>query len=116
MGRRHAGAENGSMKRLRLALVTAVLFTATLTPLLGQRSGYPVEEFAARRQRLAASLEQGLLVMFSATSEPPGLRFRQDNDFYYLTGSEDINAVMVMEAPSGATHVFVPRLPAGTVL
>lgn len=104
------------MRRLRACAPTILLIALALVPLQGQRTGYPAEEFDARRQRLASSLKSGLVVMFSATSEPPGLRFRQDNDFYYLTGSEDINAVMVMEVPSGATHIFVPQLPAGTVL
>jgi len=104
------------MNRLRVVAAAAVLMTLTLTTLHGQRTGYPAEEFAMRRQRLASGLERGLMVMFSAAAEPPGLRFRQDNDFYYLTGSEDVNAVMVMEVPSGATHVFVPRLAPSTVL
>ncbi len=104
------------MNRLRGVLATAVLLVLALAPLTGQRTDYPAEEFATRRQRLASGLERGLVLMFSATTEPAGLRFRQDNDFYYLTGSEDLNAVMVMEVPSGATHMFVPRLPAGTVL
>jgi Xaa-Pro aminopeptidase len=104
------------MTRVRPVAATLVLLALALVPLSGQRTGYPAEEFAARRQRLAAGLERGLVVMFSATVEAAGVNFRQDNDFYYLTGSEDLNAVMVMEVPSGATHVYVPRLPAGTVL
>jgi len=101
------------VRRLALVLFALVVVTA---PLSGQRTGYPAEEFAARRQQLAARLDAGLLILFSRTAEQAGLRFRQDHDFYYLTGSEDLNAVLVMETPSGATHVFVPRLPAGTVL
>ena len=104
------------MKQLRACLATLVLVAVTLVPLSSQRTGYPADEFAARRQKLAAQLKPGLLVLFAAAAEPPGLRFRQDHDFYYLTGSEDVNAVMVMEVPGGATHMFVPRLPASTVL
>ncbi len=104
------------MNRLRVTTAAALVLLLTIVPVHGQRTGYPAEEFAARRQRLASSLESGLVVMFSAASEPAGLRFRQDNDFYYLTGSEDVNAVMVMDVPSGATHIFVPRLAASTVL
>lgn len=99
----------------RTVIVTVALVLLTLISLQGQRVGYPTEEFSARRQRLASQLDRGLLVMFSASAEPAGLRFRQDHDFYYLTGSEDVNAVMVMEVPSGTTHMFVPRLSAGTV-
>ena len=39
--------------------------------------------------------------MFGATQPPAGLRFRQDNDFYYLTGNESLNAVLVMDAGEG---------------
>ena len=55
----------------------------------GRRAhGLRAEEFAARRQRLAKALERGTLVMFGATDATPGVRFRQDNDFFYLTGNE----------------------------
>ncbi|HXH25519.1 MAG TPA: Xaa-Pro peptidase family protein [Vicinamibacterales bacterium] len=74
-----------------------------------QRTGYPPEEFAARRMRLAKTLERGTLMLFGSTEPLPGLRFRQDNDFYYLTGSEALNAVLVMDAPSGASHLFMPK-------
>jgi Xaa-Pro aminopeptidase len=40
------------------------------------------------------------------------VRFRQDHDFYYLTGSEALNAVLVMDVASGETHVFMPKLSA----
>ena len=72
--------------------------------------GYPPEEFTARRQQLAKALQRGTLVMFGATAAPAGLRFRQDHDFYYLTGNESLNAVLVMDVPSGASHLFLPKL------
>ena len=104
------------MSIVRRRLLIAALTLLAVVPLAGQRTGYPVEEFTARRTRLAQGLDRGLIVLFSASSEPAGLKPRQDNDFYYLTGSEDINAVLVIEAPSGVAHVFVPRLAAGTIM
>jgi Xaa-Pro aminopeptidase len=50
--------------------------------------------------------------MFGATAPAAGLRFRQDNDFYYLTGNESMNAVLVMDAATGASHLFMPKLSA----
>jgi Xaa-Pro aminopeptidase len=73
-----------------------------------QRVGYPVDEFASRRQKLAAALGDGALVMFGVTEAPAGLRFRQDNDFYYLTGNESLNAALLLDAPSGRTQLFLP--------
>ena len=80
-----------------------------------ERMGYESGEFAARRQRLARVLERGTLVMFGATAPTPGLRLRQDHDFYYLTGNESLNAVLVMDVPSGAAHLFMPKLSAGEI-
>ena len=97
------------MTRLRLPLIVASLVLLWGSLPRAERVGYPPEEFAARRQRLAKSLERGTLVLFGAPSEAPGLRFRQDNDFFYLTGSEALSAVLVMDAPSGQAHVFMPK-------
>ena len=111
------------MRRLRARL--APLFRALAVPALlaavwtsspaAERMGYPAEEFAARRQRLAAVLQRGTLVMFGATSPTPGLRSRQDNDFFYLTGSESLNAALVMNAATGDEHLFMPKLSAGEI-
>jgi Xaa-Pro aminopeptidase len=99
------------MTRVRLTMLVLATMIATVFP-AAERIGYPPEEFAARRQQLARVLQRGTLVMFGATSPIPSVRFRQDNDFYYLTGNESFNAVLVMDVPSGAAHLFLPRLTA----
>jgi Xaa-Pro aminopeptidase len=102
---------DASMIRVRLALVVVATMIAAALP-RAERMGYPAEEFAARRQQLAKVLQQGTLVMFGGTDPIPGVRFRQDNDFYYLTGNESFNGVLVMDVPSGAAHLFLPKLSA----
>ena len=92
---------------LFVLLVVAVVWTSSPA---AERMGYRPEEFTARRQRLATALQRGTLVMFGATSPAEGLRFRQDNDFFYLTGNESLNAALVMDAATGESHLFVPRL------
>ena len=80
-----------------------------------ERIGYAPEEFSLRRQRLASALRGGTLVMFGATSPAQGLRFRQDNDFFYLTGNESLNAALVMDGATGEAHLFLPKLSAGEI-
>jgi len=80
-----------------------------------ERLGYPPSEFVARRQALAKELGKGTVVLFGATAPTAGIRFRQDNDFYYFTGNEDLNAVMVMNAATGATTLFLPKQTAGDI-
>jgi Xaa-Pro aminopeptidase len=53
-------------------------------------------------------LERGTVILLGSTVPLPGLRFRQDNDFYYLTGNESLNAVVVMDVPTAETHLFLP--------
>ena len=98
-----------SAKRSRRLLLLTLLVVLTW-PIAAERMGYSPEEFATRRQALARALQHGTLVMFGATEPVPGLRFRQDNDFFYLTGNESLNAVLVMDAPSGESHLFMPKL------
>jgi Xaa-Pro aminopeptidase len=99
--------------RQRAAAVTLALLTVLCISLpSAERMGYAPAEFAARRERLAKVLQRGTLVMFGATAASPGVRFRQDNDFFYLTGNESLNAALVMDAANGESHLFLPKLSA----
>ena len=86
----------------------ALLLSLWLAVPLAQRAGYPSDEFATRRQRLAKALGEGSLVMFGATEPAAGVRFRQDNDFYYLTGNESLGAALIVDVPGGTSHLFLP--------
>ena len=60
----------------------------------------PASEFHARRVALAGKLNGGVALLF-AGQEPvlDFTPFRQDSNFYYLTGWEEPGAVLVIEAP-----------------
>jgi Xaa-Pro aminopeptidase len=92
--------------RVSIALC-AVL--AAVAPAGAGRLGYPPEEFAARRKALAGELKEGLVLLVGKTLPNIATRNHQDNDFYYLTGNEDLNAVLVLDAASGEARLFLPR-------
>ena len=101
----------GRRARAWSATIALLLMLAWPTaPTRAERMGFSAEEFSARRARLAAVLREGTLIMFGAPGSTPGLRFRQDNDFFYLTGNESPNAVLVMDVPSGRSVLFMPKL------
>jgi Xaa-Pro aminopeptidase len=75
----------------------------------GQRTGYSTEEFQARREALMKTAGDGLIVLFGEAVKPQGTHFRQDNDFYYFSGSEDVNAILVMMPRTLETHLFLPQ-------
>ena len=113
MGMRQRGATvTPTFRSLVLLVLLAVVWPSSPR---AERMGYAPEEFAARRQRLAGVLEGGTLVMFGAASSAPGLRFRQDNDFFYLTGNESPNAALVMDGATSEAHLFLPKLSAGEI-
>jgi len=65
--------------------------------------------YAARRTRLLKQVKNGTVILFAETDSFPGKRFRQDNDFYYLTGAGAGNAVLVMTAKPRRCVMFLPR-------
>lgn len=101
------------MRRLLPALC-ALLVLISL-PGTAERLGYPPSEFIARRKALAQSLGSGLVLIFGRTMPLNGVRFRQDNDFYYLTGNEDVNAALVMDAATADAWLFLPEQGAAEV-
>ena len=55
-----------------------------------------------------------LIILFAAPSHTnPASHFRQDNDFYYFTGCEDADAILVMMPASKDALLFVPEKSAG---
>ena len=82
----------------------------------------PATSSAARRARLAEEVEDGVLLVPSATTKsiegdyPQDSDFRQDNNFFYLTGLEVPDSWLVMIVAGGelrAQILFIPeRKPA----
>lgn len=66
-------------------------------------------EFAERRTALMNRVEKGMIILFADTGQPPASRFRQDNDFYYFTGCEDMNAILLMTAKTHESVLFLPK-------
>jgi Xaa-Pro aminopeptidase len=101
-------------KKLRRAACALLTFYFLLSTFTAERFGYSPEEFVARRERLVNMLRaqspEGTVILFGASGSTPGVRFRQDHDFYYLTGSEALNAVLVIDVRSGAAQAFMPKL------
>jgi Xaa-Pro aminopeptidase len=99
----------------RLLAFLCALFVLTSSIGSAERLGYPASEFTARRKALAQSLGSGLVLLAGRTMSPAGIRFRQDNDFFYLTGNEDVNAVLLMDAATADSWLFLPEQGAGEI-
>ncbi|HJZ69497.1 MAG TPA: Xaa-Pro peptidase family protein [Blastocatellia bacterium] len=103
--------------------LTFTLLTATLTlPLAvadnNKLAGIPQAEYRARRQKLMERIKDGIVVLVGAREEEFGEvgRFRQKNDFLYLTGVQTPSAFVILvpaglipDKPSQETLFIPPR-------
>jgi len=98
------------MKRVMLIFGLAAIATLIWVPeASAQRFSYPPEDFSQRRAAVCDAVEnEGLVLIFGKTRIPPGVRFRQDNDFFYLTGNEDLNAILLLDASNCDAYLFLP--------
>lgn len=74
-----------------------------------QRTGYTKEEFMRRRAALMEQTMDGIIVLFGNAVPQSGAHFRQDNDFYYFCGREDVNAILMMIPRMKQSLLFLPQ-------
>ena len=68
---------------------------------------FPNEEFAARRAKVMAGIGDGAAIVLG-TSEPPGeVPFRQNSQFFYLTGVVEPRAIVIIDGRSKKTTLFL---------
>lgn len=96
--------------RSRTIVALAVLAGLAAPALRAQRTGYTPGEFVRRRAALMDQIKDGAIILFGDASVPPGTHFRQDNDFFYFTGNEDLGGIMVL-VPFGrpGAYLFLPQ-------
>ena len=96
-------------KTLRFLLVFHLFIFIFQALSFAQRTGYSKEEFIQRRKALMNQVQDGMIILFGESMPQPGAHFRQDNDFYYFTGIEDSNAILIMAPKTRKSYLFLPR-------
>lgn len=96
-------------RRMRSFLAAALMAGLAAGLAFGQRTGYTREEFSRRRSVLMDRLGDGAVILFGDAEAPAGTHFRQDNDFFYFTGNEDLGAVLVIVPASKQACLFLPQ-------
>ncbi|MGE3274838.1 MAG: aminopeptidase P N-terminal domain-containing protein [Vicinamibacterales bacterium] len=96
------------MKPALVVLAALVLATHLLAqPVFRGTEILPAEEFAAHRAAVMAAIGDGVAVVLG-TTEPPGeMPFRQNSQFFYLTGVTEPRASVVIDGRSKTTTVFL---------
>ena len=97
------------MRPVMSACAAGVVLAAGLLaqPVFRGTEIFPPEEFAARRARIVAKIGDGVAIVLG-TTEPPGeMPFRQNNQFFYLTGVTEPRASMIIDGRAKTTTVFL---------
>jgi Xaa-Pro aminopeptidase len=91
-----------------LAAMAGTIATQAQAPLFTDSA--PPEEFAARRAKVFAAIGDGIAVLEGTTEYPAYVRFRQNDQFFYLTGVEVPRALVLLDGRTRQTALFVaPR-------
>jgi Xaa-Pro aminopeptidase len=86
-----------AMLRPKTSLALVLVMLAALTvPLLGIEKE-PLTEYASRRARVAAEIKGSAMILFGMP-DTELVKFKQEDNFYYLTGFSEPNAVLLIDA------------------
>ena len=97
-----------AMLLLSLVAIAAPAPAPTQTPLFTEE--FPAAEFTARRTRVAEAIgRHAIAVVQGAPSAVGYARFRQSNEFYYLTGVETPHAYLLIDGATQDSTLYLPR-------
>jgi Xaa-Pro aminopeptidase len=68
----------------------------------------PKEEFAARRAKVLEKIGDAVVVVQGATETEAYEKFRQSNQFFYLTGVEVPRAILTIDGKSKTSTLYLP--------
>ena len=90
---------------------SAALTVSTLAqPVFIGTDIFPPDEFAARRAKVMERIGDGVAILQGATERPGEQPFRQNNQFFYLTGVVEPRAIVAIDGRSKRTTLFLPPL------
>jgi Xaa-Pro aminopeptidase len=97
-----------------LLVLAGVFASVSAQPALSKVEGPPLfptslpkEEFAARRAKVLQKIGDGVVVMQGATETASYEKFRQSNQFYYLTGVETPRAILVLDGRAKSATLYL---------
>ncbi|MEM1247670.1 MAG: Xaa-Pro peptidase family protein [Acidobacteriota bacterium] len=98
-------------RTLSIAALTVTLLGVAAVD--AQRFTYPPEEFQERRETLCEAVRKdsgdapALIALFARTKAQTAMRFRQDHDFFYVTGNSNSNAALLIDANNCDSWLFL---------
>ena len=101
--------------KIKRALRASSLSLAIILTILGgalaaaAQEKFNRAEFAARRAKVFEKIGDGTAIVFANEKHRYAVKFRQSPDFYYLTGIEEPDAILVLSGAQKRSFVFARR-------
>jgi Xaa-Pro aminopeptidase len=95
------------MRRSFAALACLFVFTIAAGGQPWFSDVFPTEEYAARRARVMAEIGDGIAVLQGAAERPAEAPFRQNNQFFYLTGVEVPRAILILDGRTKTSKLYL---------
>jgi Xaa-Pro aminopeptidase len=101
------------VRRFVFGVSLALAFAPRLLAQVGYplfSTDFPPEEFAKRRAAVYDAIGSKAVAILQGAPTPDGYtRFRQSNDFYYLSGVEVANAYLLLDPVERKTTLYLPH-------
>src|ERR1043166_4739623 len=96
------------MRRV-LAVVMALASVASAQKTPEFTKVFSKQEFADRRAKLAAAIGKNAIAVVRGREDLPNyVTFRENNELFYLTGTEGPGAVLLVDGANGKSVLFMP--------
>jgi Xaa-Pro aminopeptidase len=96
------------MRIIKLLCCVVCLLVSEMTFAQTMWKYFTADDFAARRTKVMEKIGDGILILQGAELTEGYIKFRQDNNFYYLTGVEVPDAVLIIDGKSKESVLLVP--------
>ena len=101
------------MRRMPKSLVCAfALVAVVLAPVAAQKplftDAFPIAEFAGRRAEVMKQIGDGVAIITGATERADYEKFKQNKQFFYLSGVEVPRAMLLIDGKTKSSTLFLP--------
>jgi len=96
------------MRSIKILVCCLLLLFSELAPAQTMWKYFSPDDFASRRKKVMEKIGDGVAVLLGAELTESYTKFRQDNNFYYLTGVEVPDAVLFIDGKNKQSILLVP--------
>lgn len=97
------------MNTIKFKLLLLFVLSSNILVAQNMWAYFTPADFAARRAKVMEKIGDGVAVLLGAELPEAYIKFRQDNNFYYLTGVEFPYSVLILNGKTKTSTLLVPE-------